>query len=90
VALKLAKSMVSLNSDSQYLHFSANAAFSDVLIVRKVLSDALTQQFGMTSAGIHLDILWLKDDGSEFIIRTHRKYVYDFLSIVSYSYSGLI
>ncbi|KAF9559025.1 hypothetical protein CPC08DRAFT_709156, partial [Agrocybe pediades] len=65
---------MSLKTDNQYIRFSVNSAVSDVLTLRKMVSDALTQQFGMTFASTHLDVLWLDENGSEFVIRIDKDY----------------
>ncbi|KAG6890130.1 hypothetical protein C0995_011423 [Termitomyces sp. Mi166 len=46
----------------------------DGLSLRKILQDALTQTFGVTSAGLYIDVLWMAEDSSECIIKSHKDY----------------
>ncbi|KAH9476862.1 hypothetical protein JR316_0010778 [Psilocybe cubensis] len=62
----------SLNTESHYLCLSVSPSVASELAIRKTIADALTETFGVTSTSTYLDLLWLKDDGSECIIRAHK------------------
>ncbi|KZP05376.1 hypothetical protein FIBSPDRAFT_847812, partial [Athelia psychrophila] len=47
-----------LPAEYHYILF-ALAPPCDALLVRKALQDALAQAFGLTSAGTHMDVLWV-------------------------------
>ena len=57
------------SSTNHYLRFAISPACPDELTVRKAFQDALLQSFGLTSANIYLDILWLAEDGAEVVVR---------------------
>src|SRR5262245_16248100 len=58
-----------LQASNHYIRFAIAPPSSEALALRKVLQDALTHMFGHTSSNIYLDVLWVADNGSEFVIR---------------------
>ncbi|KAF5376733.1 hypothetical protein D9615_007892 [Tricholomella constricta] len=44
----------------------------DALGLRKAVQDALTQTFGVTSAALYVDFLWVAEDGGQFVIRVQK------------------
>lgn len=64
---------VSLTSENHYLCLSVSPSIVSELAIRKTIADALTEIFGITSTSTYLDVLWVKDDGSECIIRVHKR-----------------
>ena len=62
-----------LKMDQHYLKFSVDPHCSDALTVRKTIQDALLQSFGLTSANIYLDVLWLAEDGTGVVIRVQTQ-----------------
>ncbi|KIL59984.1 hypothetical protein M378DRAFT_84358 [Amanita muscaria Koide BX008] len=58
-----------LRSPYRYIRLSVVPPTLDILYLRKSFQDALSALFGVTSASIYLDILWLADDGSQFVLR---------------------
>ncbi|PPR05440.1 hypothetical protein CVT26_011318 [Gymnopilus dilepis] len=63
----------SLSTNNHYLRFSIAPSTTSELSARKVISDALTESFGLTSASTNVDILWLSGDGSQCIVRCHKE-----------------
>ncbi|KAI0092351.1 hypothetical protein BDY19DRAFT_884416 [Irpex rosettiformis] len=55
-----------------YLRFAISPSCNDALTIRKLLQDALLQSFGLTSANIQLDLLWIADNGTETILRARQ------------------
>ena len=59
-------------------------AVATVLGVReepgRSIQDALLQSFGLTSANVYVDILWLAEDGSEIVVRVSSRCVVSFFS----------
>ena len=60
-------------TENHYIRFSITPSTQDVLILRKALSDALTQTFGTTCASIYLDILWVSEQGTSMVIRVKEE-----------------
>lgn len=58
-----------------YIRFSVSPANTGGLIIRKTLQDALLQSFGLTSANVYVDVLWLAEDGVEVIVRVGSRCV---------------
>ncbi|EKM52385.1 uncharacterized protein PHACADRAFT_61360, partial [Phanerochaete carnosa HHB-10118-sp] len=54
---------------NHYIRFSVSPANTDGLTIRKALQDALLQSFGLTSANVYVDVLWLAEDGAEVVVR---------------------
>ena len=64
-----------LPSERHYIRLAVSPPNPDPLTFRKTLQDALTQTFGLTSASLPIDILWSADDGAQFVIRIHQRWV---------------
>ncbi|KAG6899622.1 hypothetical protein C0993_008564 [Termitomyces sp. T159_Od127] len=64
--------MHSLPSPYHYIRIAISPA-RDALGLRKTLQDALTQTFGITSAGLYIDVLWLAADAGEAVIRINKE-----------------
>ncbi|RDB17738.1 hypothetical protein Hypma_001052 [Hypsizygus marmoreus] len=62
----------SFPSEHHYIRFAVSPPTTDALTLRKALQDALTQTFGITSAGLYTDILWSADDGAQFVVRVRK------------------
>lgn len=58
---------------NHYMRLSLSPSNTNDFFVRKALQNALGQTFGLTSAGIQLDVLWLAEDGTEVVIRAPGK-----------------
>ncbi|KAL1741378.1 hypothetical protein HDZ31DRAFT_45573 [Schizophyllum fasciatum] len=56
-------------SGNHYCKFSVSPPCSDALSLRRAVEDALGQTFGVTSARIAVDILWVAEDGDEAVMR---------------------
>ncbi|KAG6811504.1 hypothetical protein H0H92_007106 [Tricholoma furcatifolium] len=56
-----------MHSQYHYIRIALTppSTYRDALTIRKTLQDALTQTFGVTSAGLHVDILWVAEDSSD-------------------------
>lgn len=52
-----------------YIRYSISPACNDALTVRKHIQDALLQSFGLTSANLQTDILWIDDNGTDVVLR---------------------
>ena len=61
--------MHQIKSNQHYIRFSLDPPCEDAMIVRKALQDALLQSFGLTSANLYIDVLWLSGDGRQTVIR---------------------
>ena len=61
-----------LPSERHYIRLAVSPPNLDQLTLRKILQDALTQTFGLTSAVLPIDILWSADDGAQFVVRVHQ------------------
>ena len=66
---------ITLPARYHYVKFSISPP-CDVFTLRKTLQDCLTQMFGITAASTHLDVLWVSQPGSEFVIRTSPVHVF--------------
>lgn len=67
--------MKSLQPASHFVRFSITPACVDDLSARKTIQDALLQAFGLTSANLYIDLLWLAEDGTEAVIRVNQSEV---------------
>ena len=67
-----------------------NPPCSDALLIRRALQDALSQTFGLVSAGTYMDILWVEDEGKEAIIRVAEGYVFQSKFLESMCLSSLL
>ena len=64
-----------LPSMHRYIRLSVVPPSLNSLSLRKSLQDSLDSLFGVTSASIYVDILWLADDGSQLILRVNEQSV---------------
>jgi len=62
-------------SENYYILLSISPSTTEELTIRKTLSDALAQSFGQTSANLTMDLLWVKKDGNQCVLRVHEKHV---------------
>lgn len=60
-------------SEHYYILFSISPPTAEELTIRKTLSDALANSFGQTSANLTMDLLWVKEDGGQCVLRIHEK-----------------
>lgn len=67
--------MKSLQPASHFVRLSITPACVDDLSARKTIQDALLQAFGLTSANLYIDLLWLAEDGTEAVIRVNQRCV---------------
>lgn len=75
-------------NNHHYLRLALSPATDDALTLRQSIQKALTQSFGNTLANLHVDILWVAEDGAETVIRVPPKYVvFAFSDLGEYSYS---
>lgn len=58
-----------LQSSHHYIRFSILPPCDDELILRKIFQNALQQAFGVVTASMYLDILWVAEDGSGIVVR---------------------
>ncbi|KIJ41103.1 hypothetical protein M422DRAFT_172777 [Sphaerobolus stellatus SS14] len=58
-----------LSSEYRYLRISASPRITDALSLRKLLADAMMQSFGLSRAGTYMDVLWIKEEGTEAVVR---------------------
>ena len=58
------------SSSKHYIRLTVHPA-ADALTIRKSLSNALSETFGITLASVNIDILWVEEDGSEVVVRIH-------------------
>ncbi|KAH9886749.1 hypothetical protein C8Q73DRAFT_657803 [Cubamyces lactineus] len=58
-----------LPSSHRYIRFAVSPPSTDVLLLRKLIQDALGQSFGLVSSHTYLDILSLSDDGTTLVVR---------------------
>lgn len=65
--------MQALKSSYHYIRFSVTPASLDGLTIRKTIQDALLQSFGLVSANIYMDVLWLAEDGLEVVVRVGER-----------------
>lgn len=63
-----------------YIRLGISPQPSDALTIRKNISDALSQTFGLSSEGTYVDILSTPNNGKECVIRVQQKYVYIWLN----------
>jgi len=62
----------SLSTDYHYIRVSIFPPTQDILTLRKTMSDALAECFGITSGSMYLDILSLESHGKECLVRTRN------------------
>ncbi|KAE9401842.1 hypothetical protein BT96DRAFT_1089496 [Gymnopus androsaceus JB14] len=58
-----------LKSNHHYLHLALQPRVPGALSIRQSIHEALLESFGITGGSIHLDVLWVSDDGSEIVLR---------------------
>ncbi len=58
-----------------YIHLKISPPSLDVLNLRKIIANALSQMFGLLAEGTYLDILSLAEDGTECILRVRSECV---------------
>ncbi|TFK36058.1 hypothetical protein BDQ12DRAFT_257713 [Crucibulum laeve] len=68
-----------------FMRLSISPPTADALTVRKVISDALNATFGLTSASTYVDVLWVKEDGEECVLRTGLEDVMKVLAAITSS-----
>ncbi|KAF8621320.1 hypothetical protein AX15_007858 [Amanita polypyramis BW_CC] len=61
-----------LPSTYRYIRLSVVPPMQDALTLRKAVQDGLGQLFGITSSSVYVDILWINDDGSQFVLRVNE------------------
>ncbi|KAF9450517.1 hypothetical protein P691DRAFT_462732 [Macrolepiota fuliginosa MF-IS2] len=52
-----------------YIRLKVSPPSSDALAIRKTIADALSQAFGLTAEGAHVDILFITHDRAECVLR---------------------
>ena len=62
----------SFPSEYHYIRLAVSPQNTDLLTLRKTLQDSLTQTFGVTAASTYIDILWVADDGGQFVVRVGK------------------
>ncbi|XP_006455739.1 hypothetical protein AGABI2DRAFT_210273 [Agaricus bisporus var. bisporus H97] len=69
-----------------YIRLGISPQPSDALTIRKNISDALSQTFGLSSEGTYVDILSTPNNGKECVIRVQQNDVPRVLtSLVTYT-----
>lgn len=69
-----------------YIHLKILPPTSDALIIRKIIADALSQTFGLSTEGTYVDILSLSEGGGTCVLRVQQKCAYSLhASVVSVS-----
>ncbi|KAF8999877.1 hypothetical protein BDQ17DRAFT_1246205 [Cyathus striatus] len=58
--------------ERHYIRFSLSPATTDELRIRKAISTALAQSFGITAESTYVDVLWVSGDGKECVLRVHQ------------------
>ena len=74
----------------RYIRVKLSPPSPDALLVRRALQDALSQTFGLVSAGTYMDILWVEDEGKEAIIRVAEGCVFQSKILESMCLSSLL
>ncbi|KAK7688772.1 hypothetical protein QCA50_008311 [Cerrena zonata] len=58
-----------LSSNYHYIKLAITPPCKDAITLRKSIQGGLSQSFGLTSANIYVDILWVASEGAETVIR---------------------
>lgn len=67
------------DSDSgeyRYIRFKITPGISEPLFLKKRFEDALMQSFGLSRAGMYIDILRIAESGEEVVLRVAEEYVF--------------
>jgi len=68
-----------ISNESHYILLSISPPTHDILTLRKTISDALSESFGLTFASTYLDILWVEEMGvggegaKKCVVRVNKK-----------------
>ncbi|KAJ3934076.1 MAG: hypothetical protein NXY57DRAFT_890881 [Lentinula lateritia] len=62
-----------LTSNYHYLRFELQPKVTSEISIRQNIHQALLDSFGITGGSIHLDILWVSDDGLETVVRVDSR-----------------
>jgi hypothetical protein len=73
-----------ISNENHYILLSISPPTHDILTLRKTISNALSESFGLTFASTYLDILWVEELGDESrsvygegggkcVVRLHKK-----------------
>ncbi|KAJ4480869.1 hypothetical protein J3R30DRAFT_3287989, partial [Lentinula aciculospora] len=62
-------------TSNHYLRLKLLPKIPSELSIRQSLHRALLDSFGTTGGSIHLDVLWVSDDGSETVVRVNPRRV---------------
>jgi len=58
-----------------YIRFRISPPSSDALGIRKAISDALLQTFGLSAESTYVDVLSIAESGQECVLRVRSEYV---------------